>query len=413
MIKKIKKFIAMLGPGFTTGAADDDPSGIATYSQTGAQFGFNQLWTAPFSFPMMVCIQEMCGRIGIVTGKGLISIIKQHHTKTFLYCAVMLLALANIFNVGANLGAMAAAINLITPIPFFAGLLAITIGTLGLEIFIPYVVYARYLKFLTIALLAYLATAMLISINWTEALTATFFPHFVFSRDYFMNLTAIFGTTISPYLFFWQANQEVEELQISDRTMSTAKRLTNMRIDTTFGMFFSNIIMWLIIVVTGATLWKEGIHTINSAHEAALALRPLAGDYAFFLFALGIIGTGLLSVPILAGSVAYAVCELRNWGCSLAFTYGDGKNFYRTIGLVMLCGMLINLLPINSIRLLYYSAILNGIISPILIFMILAIANNQKIMGDYKNKNYITVAGLLTGIVMALSGIAFIVTTIF
>ncbi|MCL4229724.1 divalent metal cation transporter [Candidatus Dependentiae bacterium] len=412
-MKKIKKFIAMLGPGFTTGAADDDPSGIATYSQTGAQFGFNQLWTAPFSLPMMTCIQEMCGRIGIVTGKGLVAIIKHHHSFSLLYTSVALLAIANTFNIGANLGALAAATELILPIPFFIALVIATAVTLFLEIFVPYQTYARYLKYLTLALFSYLATALFVSIPWREALTATILPHVALSRDYFMNLTAIFGTTISPYLFFWQANQEVEELQASDRSLSIPQRLLCMRIDTIFGMFFSNLIMWFIIATTGATLYKAGIHTITSAQEAALALKPFAGEYAFILFAFGIIGTGLLSVPILAGSVAYAVCELRGWKCSLAFTYGDGKYFYHTIGIVMLAGACINLLPVNSIRLLYYSAIINGMISPVLIFIIFSIANNPAIMGNYKNKRYTTIAGLLTGIVMALSGILFIVTTIF
>lgn len=411
MIQKIRRLFKLLGPGFITGAADDDPSGIATYSQTGAQFGFTQLWTALFSFPLMTSIQEMCGRIGIATGKGLTILIKEHHSRPILYLSVFLLTLANTFNVGADLGAMAEAVTLIVPIPFYIILILMGVITLTLEIFVPYKSYAKYLKYLALILLAYIATACFVLIDWKEALFSTIIPNIVFSRDYFMNLTALLGTTISPYLFFWQASQEVEEKIMLPAT-PIKKQMHELKIDTLFGMLFSNVIMWFIIAITGATLYKQGIYSINTAQEAALALRPLAGDSAFLLFALGIIGTGLLAIPILAGSVGYAISELMGWPCSLAFAYGDGKNFYQIISLVIIMGALINFLPINSITLLYYSAVLNGMIAPILIFIILALANNTKIMGTYTNSTLSNLIGFLTGILMSIITCA-LITSLF
>jgi NRAMP (natural resistance-associated macrophage protein)-like metal ion transporter len=412
MLQKIKRIFSILGPGFITGAADDDPSGIATYSQTGAQFGFTQLWTAPFSFPLMTSIQEMCGRIGIVTGKGLTTLIKEYFPKPILYLSVFLLALANTFNVGADLGAMAEAITLIVPIPFYIVLIFVAATTLALEIFIPYATYAKYLKYLALALFSYIATAFFVSMDWKAVIISTLVPHITLSKDYVMNLTALFGTTISPYLFFWQTSQEVEEMALRTK-LSTNEQLHDLKIDTIFGMFFSNLIMWFIIAITGATLCKQGICSINTAQEAALALRPFAGDFAFLLFALGIIGTGLLAVPVLAGSVAYAVSEMMGWPCSLAFTYGDGKKFYHILSAVIIVGTFVNFLPINSITLLYYSAILNGLISPVLIFIILAIAKNKTIMGDYSNNRYNQALGIITGVIMTLIAVALIVSWFF
>jgi NRAMP (natural resistance-associated macrophage protein)-like metal ion transporter len=412
-MKTIKKLLSLLGPGFVTGAADDDPSGIATYAQTGAQFGFSQLWTSLFSFPLMTCIQEMCGRIGMITNKGLIQVIKSFYTKKLLYLTVSLLFIANTFNIGADLGAMAEALQLIVPVPFYLSLIAIAVGSLLLEVFIPYAIYARYLKYLTLALFSYIATLFFIRIEWGEVIYATFVPHLAFTKDYLMNITAILGTTISPYLFFWQANQEVEERQQHNITQISQDHINNLRIDTVLGMLFSNLIMWFIITATGATLFKNGIHHITSGGEAALALKPFAGDFSCFIFAIGILGTGLLAIPILAGSVAYAVAEMMSWPCSLALTYGNGKKFYHVIAITIIIGALINFLPINSITLLYYSAVLNGLIAPILIFIILSIANNQTIMGKHVNGPLAKSLGLFTGIIMSIVALSLAIAWVY
>jgi NRAMP (natural resistance-associated macrophage protein)-like metal ion transporter len=412
-MKTVKKLLSLLGPGFITGAADDDPSGIATYAQTGAQFGFSQLWTSLFSFPLMTCIQEMCGRIGLITNKGLIEVIKSFYTKKLLYLTVGLLFIANAFNIGADLGAMAEALQLIIPVPFYLSLIAIALGSLLLEIFIPYAIYARYLKYLTLALFSYIATLFFIHIEWWEVLYATFVPHIAFTKDYLMNITAILGTTISPYLFFWQANQEVEERQRHNITQIGQDHINNLRIDTILGMLFSNLIMWFIITATGATLFKHGIHHITSGCEAALALKPFAGDFSCFIFAIGILGTGLLAIPILAGSVAYAVAEMMGWPCSLALTYGDGKKFYQVISSTIIIGAFINFIPINSITLLYYSAVLNGLIAPFLIFIILAIANNQTIMGKHVNGPMAKLLGLFTGIIMSIVALSLVIAWVY
>lgn len=407
----LKKWLAKLGPGFITGAADDDPAGIGTYAQTGAQFGFTQLWTSLFSFPLMACIQEMCGRIGITTKKGLVAVIKDNYPRPLLYTAVSLLFIANAFNIGADLGAMAESIQFIVPLPFYPTLIALAVGILVLEIYIPYVIYARYLKYLTLALFSYIAALFFVDISWSDVIYATFIPTFSLTKEYFMNITALLGTTISPYLFFWQANQEVEERDAKHIVKISQDHVNDLRIDTIIGMLFSNIIMWFIIAVTGATLYKHGI-TINSACDAALALEPFAGKFACPLFVIGILGTGLLAIPILAASVAYAIAEMMNWPSSLALTYGDGKRFYQVISITILVGTLFNFLPISSISLLYYSAVLNGLIAPILIFIILSIANNKKIMGKYSNGILAKSLGFLTGLVMAIVALALIISWI-
>lgn len=342
--------------------------------------------------------------------KGLVQNIKVHYGRPLLYLAVGLLFVANAFNIGADLGAMAEAVQLVVPIPFYISLAIIAIGTLLLEIFVTYVTYARYLKYLTLTLFSYVATLFFIQLDWGEVLYATFVPHIAFTKEYFINITALLGTTISPYLFFWQANQEVEEQEAHHVTNAKKSHITNLRIDTMIGMFFSNLIMWFIIAVTGATLFKHGITNITSACDAALALKPFAGNFSCILFALGIIGTGLLAIPILAASVAYAVAEMRGWPCSLALTYGDGKRFYQVISITILGGALVNFLPINSISLLYYSAVLNGFIAPILIFVILALANNKTIMGDYVNGGVAKFLGWATGVIMSICAFALIIS---
>lgn len=408
-MNKIKKFLKSLGPGFITGASDDDPSGIATYSQTGALFGFAQAWTAPFSFPFMSVIQEMCGRIGLVTGRGLAGVISAHYPKKILYGSVTLLFIANTINIGADLGAMAASAQLVFGLPFFFWLLLGVTVTLTLEVFISYKRYAKYLKYLTFALFAYILAAFAIEIDWRQVLTATVFPYIEFSKAYLVNIVAVLGTTISPYLFFWQASEEVEEEVANHKLRQmgaglpkvTTQDFNHLKMDTIIGMFFSNIVMWFIIVTTGATLFQAGIHNITSAHEAALALRPLAGEFTFLLFALGIIGTGLLAVPILAGSASYAVSEAFGWKEGLYKNLFKAPGFYGTIAIATLIGFLLNFIGINPISALYYTAVINGIIAPPLMIMILLISNNKKIMGDRINGKISNSLGIFITAIMA------------
>jgi NRAMP (natural resistance-associated macrophage protein)-like metal ion transporter len=417
-MKKLKKIFSSLGPGFITGASDDDPSGIATYSQTGAQFGYTQLWTAFFSFPFMTVIQEMCGRIGMVTGKGLAGVIKHHYSKPLLYFAISLLLIANTINIGANLGAMAAAGQMLVNIHFLFWLVAITAITLFLEVFVSYRVYARILKYLTFSLFAYIITVFVVKQDWQLVFTSTLVPQISFSREYLLNVVAILGTTISPYLFFWQAGEEVEEavahkkLRIMGQGIPrvTNRDIREMRIDTTIGMFFSNLVMFFIIITTASTLHRNGITSIQTADQAALALRPLAGDFAYVLFAAGIIGTGLLAVPVLAGSASYAFSESFGWREGLYRKFAQARGFYAVIAAATLIGLFINFTPIPPFQMLYYTAVLNGICAPILMIYILVIANSKKIMGHHTNSVLSNVLGIIITAIMGIASIALLLT---
>lgn len=420
-MKKIKEWLKKIGPGFITGASDDDPSGIATYSQTGAQFGYGQLWVALFSFPFMAFIQEMCGRIGMVTGKGLALVIKKHYTKPLLYGAVGLLFIANTINIGADLGAMAAAGQLLLGIPFVVWLIGITLITVVLEVFVPYPTYAKFLKYLTLSLFAYVATVFVIKQDWAAIAWATFIPSIQFSKAYLLNIVALLGTTISPYLFFWQADEEVEEEVAEHKLKAMGKGKPNinrrdirsMRIDTVIGMLFSNLVMFFIIVTVASTLGANGIHSIETADQAASALRPFAGDLAFLLFAAGIIGTGLLAVPILAGSASYALAETLNWKASLSKKFSQAHGFYIVIILATLLGVLVNFTPIKPFQMLYYTAILNGVCAPPLMVLILLIGNNKKIMGEYSNSKSSNILGWTITVIMSIAAIALIWSLIF
>lgn len=413
-MKKIKRLLSVLGPGFITGASDDDPSGIATYAQTGAQFGYTQLWTALFSFPFMSVVQEICGRIGMVTGKGIAVIVKDNYSKTILYFTVLLLIVANAVNIGADLGAMASSGQLLLGIPFAFWLIGITVFTIFLEIFVPYPAYARFLKYLTFSLFAYILTAVIIELDWTKIGLSTIIPSFFLSKDYLLNIVAVLGTTISPYLFFWQADEEIEE-EIEHKKLQAMgkgiprirnKDIREMRLDTVVGMFFSNLVMFFIIVTTASTLHVHNITNIQTADQAAQVLKPLAGNFAFLLFAAGIIGTGLLSVPILAGSASYAVSEALGWRASLNLKFKKAHKFYIIIAVATLVGLLVNFTQIKPFQLLYYTAILNGLCAPPLLIMIMLIGNSKKIMKEHTNSPFSNILGWTITAVMSVASLA-------
>ncbi len=412
-MKLIRSFLKLLGPGLITGASDDDPSGVATYAQTGAQFGYTPLWTTFYTIPFMTVIQEMCGRIGLVTGKGLGGVIRQHYPKIILYASIFILFVANIINVGADLGAMAETVKLLLPGPFLFWIVIITSISLGLEIFIPYPTYARYLKFVVLTLFVYGVTVFVIKQDWAKIAFSTFIPTLKFDSSFVLNLVALLGTTISPYLFFWQSDEEVEERIEKHRQKdigvkvgyTTKKDLRNLRIDTIIGMVFSNLISFFIIITAASTLHTHGIKNIESASQAAQSLKPVAGDLASFLFAAGIIGGGLLAVPILAGSAAYALSEALKIKAGLNKNYRRAPIFYGIIILATVLGVLVNVTPIKPFQLLYYTAALNGLAAPILMFLILAISNNKKIMGEHTNPPLSNILGGFIAIVMGIGGI--------
>ncbi|MEO7049675.1 MAG: divalent metal cation transporter [Ferruginibacter sp.] len=401
---KILKFLSILGPGLTTGAADDDPSGIATYSQTGAQFGYGQLWTALYMLPFMMGVQEACARIGMVSGKGLAALVKENYNAKILYAVVGLVVIANVINIGADIGAMAAAANLIIPIPFAVWTLLFTAAILILEIFTNYKVYARILKWLALSLLAYPVTVFIVKMDWPTVIKATFIPHIEFSFAFFFIITGVLGTTISPYMFFWETSQEVEEIKeknwLKNGIPSIRKsNIRNMRIDNNVGMIISEITTWSILVVAGTILYNSGVRDINTAADAAKALEPLvhsfphSGYLSKLIFSIGIIGLGLLAVPVLSGSAAYAVSEAVNWESGLNLKLKKAHGFYGIITIATIIGLIINFIGINPVKALVYSAVLNGVAAVPLIFLIIKISTNKKIMGEYKS-------GLLSKVIL-------------
>ncbi|MEK7089109.1 MAG: divalent metal cation transporter [Patescibacteria group bacterium] len=400
-VKEAKEYWRTLGPGLTTGAADDDPSGIATYSQMGASRGFSLIWLSLFSFPLMGVIQEMCARIGLTTGVGLATNIKRHFSMKVLYFCAMLLLFANVFNIGADLGAMAKGAQLIFPNAGFAFLvIGFAALSLGLQIFISYKKYSKYLKYLALVLFAYVFSAFSVTIDWENVFKNLIIPTISFSKDEIILICAAFGTTISPYLFFWQTSQEVEEqilkgekTEETRRALNTDKNIHKMRIDVWSGMFFSNLIMFFIIATSAAVLFGNGITNIRTAADAALALKPFAGDFAFILFAIGIVGVGLLAIPILAGSVSYALSETFNWKTGLYRKLKQATSFYGVIIIAMILGIILNFVGLDPIKTLIYSAVFNGIISPIILFFIVRISASEEIMGNFKNKKITNIIG--------------------
>lgn len=422
MFTAVKKFLRILGPGIITGAADDDPSGIATYSQTGVQFGYGQLWTALFMFPLLAGVQEACSRIGLVTGKGIAAVVREHFSKPVLLVVVLLVLVANTINIGADIGAMASAADLLFPLPFVAFALLVTALILTLEIFLPYKAYARVLRWLTLALWAYPVTVFIVAEPWPTILRATFLPHLEFTFQFLFVITGVLGTTISPYMFFWQASEETEEereahlIGKDGRPRINWGIIHNMRVDTIAGMFFSQVVTWAIIVVTATVLHGNGVTNIQTAADAARALLPLvhtfpnSGRVAQALFATGIIGLGLLAVPVLAGSASYAVSESLQWVEGLNQKLTRAWGFYSVIIVATVIGLLLNFIGINPIKALVYAAVLNGVVAVPLIFVIALIARNKKIMGKYRSGWFSNLLVWLTFLGMGAAAVAMFAT---
>lgn len=416
-LQKTRDYWHTLGPGLTTGASDDDPSGIATYSQTGAQFGFQLLWMSAFTLPLMSVVQEMCARIGLVTGRGLAGNIRRVFSRRMLYVCAALLFGANAFNIGADLGAMAQGVKLVFPQWNYSLLLVgFTILMLGLQIFTPYARYARYLKWLAMVLLAYILSAVLAHLNWATVLQHAIVPSIKFDKTQILLICAILGTTISPYLFFWQTSQEVEDqimhgkTTIESRQQATPQEVRSMRIDVWSGMLLSNMVMFFIIAASGALLFTHGITNITTSAQAAEALRPFAGNATYFLFAVGIIGTGMLAIPVLAGSSSYAIAESLHKQGSLSKKLKQAYAFYGVIIISMLVGLGINFIGINPIKALIYAGVANGIVAPLVLALTLLISSNKKIMGEWANGPITKFVGWGTTVLMTVSGIAAIVT---
>ncbi len=418
---KIKKIIAVLGPGLITGAADDDPSGIVTYTQAGAQFGLAQLWTILFTLPFLITLQEICGRIGLVTRKGLSAIIKENYSKKLLYAIVLLLLAANTINLGTDLGAIAAVSQMFIKAPFAVFAIIFFIAILLLEIFLPYRKYAKVLKWLTVTLFAYFITGLIVVGNWHEVIRATFLPTLHPNFEFLFLILGVIGTTISPYLFFWQTSEEVEEEESyftrEHRLQKTSNKLiANMRLDTFLGMIFSNIASWFMVITGAEVLHVNGILQITSAAQAAAALQPLvrsfphSGTIASALFAIGIIGTGLLAIPIFAASSSYAIAEIVGWKEGLNKKFNQARGFYGVIIFGTLVGLLLNFFGVNPMRALVYTAVINGIISVPMIAVILLISNNKRIMGEYTSgfwSNFLAIIALLGMAAGAISFVAY------
>jgi len=395
---EIKRFLKILGPGLITGSSDDDPSGIATYSQAGAKFGLATLWTALITFPLMAAIQEMCARIGIVTSTGLTSNIRNNYPKSVLYLMILFTFPAVILNIGADIAGMGAVANLIFPsIPSYFFTIGFTGILMIMIIYLPYSKISAILKYLCAFLLLYLIVPFLAKQDWNEISKHTFIPTIKFNKEFISILVAILGTTISPYLFFWQATMEAEDIKHKRKRLIVDKRMIHkMDMDVDFGMFFSNLVMYFIILTTGTVLFKGGITEITSVEQAAKALEPLAGKLSYLLFALGVIGTGFLAIPVLTGCLSYMLSETFNWNGGFDKKYYQAKPFYWVVIVSLLIGLAINYVGINPVQALIYTAILYGVTSPVLILIILHISNNKKVMGKFTNGKWSNILGIIT-----------------
>jgi NRAMP (natural resistance-associated macrophage protein)-like metal ion transporter len=411
-----RRFFADLGPGLITGAADDDPSGISTYSVAGAAYGYTTLWTALFSFPMMTAVQLMCARLGMVTGRGLAGVIRIRYPRWVLWGACFLLIVANVFNIGADLGGMADATRMVTGVPSYYWTPLFALLIVGLLFQTSYRLMAKIFKWLTLVLFAYVITAFLAHPDWLRILRYTFAPQVVWTREYASVLVGILGTTISPYLFFWQAAQEVEEerdrgkTNVKLRSGATDEELSAARTDVVTGMFFSNMVMYFIILTTAATLHAHGVRNIETAEQAADALHPLAGAGAYWLFTIGLIGVGVLAVPVLAGSCAYAIGEASRWGtASLGKRPSAARKFYGVIAGSVLVGVVLDYAGINAVKMLFWSAVLNGVLAPPLVVLVVMLTSDRRVMGDRVNGIVMKSLGWLCAGVMAAAALAMFV----
>ena len=407
---KIRSFWKKLGPGLITGASDDDPSGIATYSQAGAQYGLSTLWTALITFPLMAAIQEMCARIGLVTSKGLTGTLREHYSRPILYLMVLFSFPAIIMNIGANIAGMGAVGNLLFPAikaEFFS--IGFTALLFVLIIYLPYRKFAAILKYLCIVLLVYLIVPFLYKQDWIAVLKGALIPEITFDKKYISILVGILGTTLSPYLFFWQATMVAEDNTHKRKKIIIDKKIIeDIKQDVDFGMLFSNIVMFFVILTSGTVLFNGGIHNIETVEQAALALKPLAGDAAYLLFALGVIGTGLLAIPVLCGSLSYIITESFGWKRGLDKKFHQAKAFYMVAGISLILGLLINYIGISPIKALLWSAILYGLTAPVLIAIILHIANNKVVMGDFTNNRRSNFLGFTALILMSVAALVLI-----
>jgi NRAMP (natural resistance-associated macrophage protein)-like metal ion transporter len=410
------RFLKVLGPGLVTGASDDDPSGIGTYAVAGASLGYGTLWTALVTFPLMTSIQFICAKVGMVSGRGLAGVLRNHYPRPMLYGAVVALFAANTINVGADIGAIAAAINMLVPIPIGWLIVPVAILILALQLLGSYRLIAKVFKWLTLTLFAYIASALFSRPDWGDVLRATVIPTISFDPNFLSTLVAILGTTISPYLFFWQTTQEVEEevhmgrVHLWQRKGASNDEVKYAAWDVTVGMIFSNVVMYFIILSTAATLHAAGNTAITSAAEAAEALRPLAGDAAGLLLAVGLIGAGFLAVPVLSGSAAYAMSEAFGWHYGLDKRPGRAKEFYGVIVAATVVGLCINFIGINPIDALFWTAVINGFVAPPLMVLIMLVANNRKVMGERVNGRGLNVMGWLATVAMFAAAIGLLVT---
>jgi NRAMP (natural resistance-associated macrophage protein)-like metal ion transporter len=412
-----KSFLKKLGPGLITGASDDDPSGIATYSQAGAQFGYRMLWVMLFSYPLMTAIQEISARIGRVTGIGIAGNMRKHASPFLLYAIVVLLCLASIFNLGADLGAMGAAAQLLfggSPTPY---ILFFAVFSLLLQMYVRYTTYVKYLKWLTLAVFTYVFTAFVVHVPWAETLHATFVPSVALDGKYFATLIAVLGTTISPYLFFWQASQEAEEVRVNQEEQAlrqsphqAEEQFDRIRVDTYFGMGISNLVAFFIILTTAATLHRTGVFDVQTSAQAAKVLEPIAGRFAFLLFAAGIIGTGLLAVPVLAGSAAYGMAEAFKWRASLQRKPHQARKFYGVLATATLMGLALNFVRLDPIRALFWAAIINGVVAVPVMIVAMRLSTNKKVMGEFRIPPILQIVGWTATLLMFLASIGMFVT---
>jgi len=407
----------MLGPGLITGASDDDPSGIGTYSQVGAQFGYAMLWTMLFSYPLMSGIQEISARIGRVTGRGIAGNMRKYYPRWLTYIVAGLLVIANVINLGADLGAMGAAVQLLIGGSALLYSIIFAVISLLLQIFVPYKKYVNFLRWLTLVLFTYVATVFVVRVPWGEALQGTFIPTIEFKADYFAGLIAVLGTTISPYLFFWQASQEVEEIDRAPTEQALAEapyqapmEIVRIKADTYIGMGISNLIAFFIILTSAVTLHAHGKTDIQSATQAAEALRPVAGDFAFALFTVGIIGTGLLAVPVLAGSAAYAVSGVFGWSASLERQALQAKRFYGVLAAATLIGLGLNFTSIDPIKALFWAAVINGVLAGPVMVVIMLMATNPAVMSQFIISRRLRITGWLATAVMLIAAGGLFVT---